>query len=629
MRKILAAVATAVIGTSLITSCSNAIEPTLSKFMPENSLEENPLYNETVKLLQFDYDEVTLLDGMFKEVYDGCLEYYDSLTADDILYTYRVKAGLDTKTGRDLNWMPTDRWGQCGLGQLISAKARKYAITNDPKDIEVVQQIIDGYLEIAQASNVCIGCESWFYDYDRRLRGFLDVYIYCNIEAAYDISKAIVEYAMAQPFYNNPQKKLGDDSTEWYTLGEALNIFAGLAEIKGESEEDIARYHEFANKYEYSDYWNIFINNEDPFAYEPDKSVTSSPGFHAFSHITSFKSALEFYKKTGDSDYLKAATSFMDWLDESQRLATGGFGIRVEQFYPKDIIIRDFDESRKTYETQCNAYAVVTLNNQLMSFTGDGNYGNWIEACFYNMTIASLETKDGLSHYCSHLATTGGTKFLEDNWPWACCAGSRPLGVMEYLRSIYFNDTQNLYVNLYTNSSIDFENKNGNKITLTQQSQFPIEDTVHFTVNVSQSEEFMLAFRVTEWIASKAVISVNGSQVSYQEKSGWYVVERIWEDGDTVDVKLPMNLYYDMVEAEYGNEELYALKFGPIALALEGSARNMSAIAPYSSNPDEFFERVPRTLDFKSTKDSSRAFRPYYSYEEAEKYVMYIRRYVN
>lgn len=632
MKKLLAATMATVIGMTCLTSCTSTVEPKVLSFMPEEKvlMEENPLYNETVKLLQFDYGDVTLLDGMFKDVYDGCMEYYDSLTADDILYTYRVKAGLDTRTGRDLGWMPSEGWGQCGLGQLISAKARRYAVTNDPDDLALVQEIVDGYLEIAAASNVCIGCESWFYDYDRRLRGFLDAYIYCQIEEAYDIAKAIVEFAIASPFYSDPMKKLGDDATqaEWYTLAEPFNIFIDLAEAKGESAEDLARYNEIAKTYEYTEFWNIFLNDENVFDYEPDKTVTSSEGFHAYSHITSFRSAIEFYKKTGNEDYLNMTVNFIDWLDESQRLSTGGYGIRVEQFFPKDVIIRDFDETHKTYETQCNSYALVSVNDMLMTYTADGNYGNWIEDCFYNMTIASLETREeGHSHYCSDLRTTGGTKFTEDWWNWACCAGSRPLVVLEYLRSIYFNDTQNLYVNLYTNSSIDFENKNGNKITLTQNSEFPIEDTVNFTVNTSQSEEFMIAFRIPEWISGKAVIIVNGEQIPYEESDGWFTVKRIWNDGDVIDVKLPMNLYYDTIESDESICQLYALSYGPIALAYDGSPRNMNYIAPYSSNPDKDFERVEGMLDFISKEYPDAVFKPYYSYGENETYTMYIRKY--
>lgn len=624
MKKFLAISAAAVITASTIASCSSKV-PTHYNFIPEINIAENPLYNDKVKLLQFNYDEVTLLDGIYKEVYNGCMEYYDSLTADDVLYVWRTKAGVDTKTGRDLGWFPATGNGQCGLGQLVSAKARKYAVTKATEDLEVVQQIIDGYLELMEVSNPCIGCESWFFDYDRRLRGFIDAYLFCNIEGAYDIAKAIVEYAIAKPFYNEPRKKLGDDSTEWYTLGEALNIFASLAEQKGESAEDVARYHEIANKYEYNEYWNIFINNEEPFDYEPDKSVTQSLGFHAYSHITSFRSAIEFYKKTGNEDYLKGAMNFIDWLDESQRLVTGGYGIRVEQFFPADIMIRDFDETDKTYETQCNSYALVSLNDMLMTYTADGNYGNWIEDSFYNMTIASLETENGLAHYCSHLATTGGTKFLETRWPWSCCAGSRPLIMMEYLRSIYFHDTQNLYVNLYTNSSIDFEKSNGNKITLTQNSQYPIEDLINFKVNVTNKEDFAILFRAPEWIANKAIIKVNGEKLSYIEENGWYIIKRTWTDGDTVELKLPMNLYYDIITPEIRTNGLYAMKYGPIALACEGNIRNLNTKVSRFSDPNELFEKAEGSLNFTLKEDRSVVFKPYYVYEENEFYKMYMR----
>ncbi|MBQ2916377.1 MAG: glycoside hydrolase family 127 protein [Clostridia bacterium] len=624
MKKILAATAAAVMTVSTLASCTGPQSELLS-FEPETNIAGNPLYDDSVKLLQFDYNEVTLLDGMYKEVYDGCMEYYDTLTADDVLYVWRTFAGVDTKTGRDLGWFPAKGNGQCGLGQLVSAKARKYAVTKAPEDLEVVQQIVDGYLELMEVSNPCVGCESWFFDYDRRLRGFLDAYIYCNIEDAYNIAKAIVEYAIAKPFYNEPGKKLGDNSTEWYTLGEALNIFASLAEQKGESAEDIARYHEFANKYEYNEFWDIFLYGKNLFDYHPHSTISHYPGFHAYSHITSIRSAIEFYKKTGNEDYLKSAISFIDWLDETQRLATGGFGIHSEQFYPADMMVSDLDETDKTYETQCNSYALVSINDMLMTYTANADYGNWIEDSFYNMTIASLETENGWAFYCTHIPTTGGTKFLEARWPWSCCAGSRPLIMMEYLRSIYFHDTQNLYVNLYTNSTIDFENANGNKITLTQNSQYPVEDTVNFTVNVANAEEFAISFREPEWIASGAIITVNGEKVAYEEENGWYIVKRTWSDGDTVMIQLPMNLYYDVITPELRSDGLYAMSYGPITLASEGHPIHLEIKVSRYADPNEILERVDGTLNFILKENSSIVFKPYYVYEEGELYTMYMR----
>jgi len=624
MKKFLAMSAAAVMTVSILSSCSNKT-PTLLNFIPQKEIAvsaiDNPLYNDTVKLLQFNYGDITLFDGMYKDVYDGCMEYYDSVTVDDILYTWRKSVGLDTKTGRDLDWSQ-----QCCLGQLISSKARKYATTNDPKDLDTVQYLVDSYLELAEIAGVQVGI--WGpYNYEKRVRAFMDIYNYCHIEEAYDIAKAIIEYGIATPQFNNPRKWLGDNSTEWYIMGEALNLFVELAEKKGESAEDISRYRAFADIYEYTEFWDIFLYEENLFDYKvkSDYDFENRSAFHAFSHVNTFNSALEIYKQTDEDKYLNLSIYFHNWLNESQRLATGGYGVNLEHLLERDKLINLLSDVKNSYETQCGAYAIVTVDNRLLSYTGNANYGNWTEDAFYNMTLGSLETKDGAAHYYSHVAKNGGTKFRIEGWLWACCAGTRPLVVQEYLRSIYFNDTKNLYVNLYTNSSVNFENKNGNKITLTQQSQYPIEDTVNFTINSSIEEEFAISFRKPEWLSLEATISVNGTSVTYIEKDGWYMVERVWKDGDTVELKLPMELHYSVLEGEHIKYGLYALKYGPVTLAYNGYTNNLAELVPINSDPNDLFEKTEETLNFSSKKDNSVIFKPYYVYEENEIYTMYIK----
>ena len=60
-------------------------------------------------------------------------------------------------------------------------------------------------------------------------------------------------------------------------------------------------------------------------------------------------------------------------------------------------------------------------------------------------------------------------------------------------------------------------------------------------------------------------IKINGRRASHSQQPGRYVaVDRVWHDGDLVEVELPMSL---RVEALPGRPELVALLYGPIVLA--------------------------------------------------------------
>lgn len=115
------------------------------------SLIGNPLIGDREKLMQLDYGDVSLGDGLFQQVYDNCMAYYDAITADDILWRLRKHAGLDVGSGRDLGWESGTTNAECCLSQLISAKARRYAVTGKQEDLQTVQDILTGYQEVIDA----------------------------------------------------------------------------------------------------------------------------------------------------------------------------------------------------------------------------------------------------------------------------------------------------------------------------------------------------------------------------------------------------------------------------------------------------------------------------------------------
>ncbi len=392
---------------------------------------DNPLADAREKLVSFDYDDVTLSDGLFKNVFDGCMEYYDGLTADDILYRRRLRSGMDTKSGRDLGWEAGTTNAECCVEQLISAKARRYAITGDEADLQLVKEILAGYQEIIDKTGEYPLMFSAYF-YEKLLRAFIDSYECCGLDEGYEMAKALVSYGMSNDPYKNPEKLLGDNGTEWYTMSEVLYLFVDLAKEKKEPAATIKQYTDFAKQFEYTEFWDIFNDEKDVFDYKVAVDRPFNEWFHAYSHLNSFNSAMEAYGQTGQNYYLEATKKFYSWMQEEQKLATGGYGAQWEWILPSDYLAGYLKTTERSTETQCNSYAVLNLDNYLMKFTGDGTYGQWTEDAFYNMTIASLETKDGQPTYYSDYSSDGGTKYLRWDWPWTCCAGTRPLVMMEY-----------------------------------------------------------------------------------------------------------------------------------------------------------------------------------------------------
>ena len=180
---------------------------------------------------------------------------------------------------------------------------------------------------------------------------------------------------------------------------------------------------------------------------------------HAYSHINSFNAAAEAYRVKGDAYYLNAMKNLYDWMQDYQTFATGGFGSEYEHIMPMNRIVQALPTRTDHFETQCSSWGALMLSQNLITLTGEAKYGNWIERLAYNAINATIPmTPETNVMYYSNYNLNGATKL---NRPIAgtCCAGTRPLTVIQYHLNTFYHDKDNIYVNLFTPSSVIWEHQ--------------------------------------------------------------------------------------------------------------------------------------------------------------------------
>ncbi|MEE1314405.1 MAG: glycoside hydrolase family 127 protein [Faecalimonas sp.] len=170
---------------------------------------------------------------------------------------------------------------------------------------------------------------------------------------------------------------------EWYIFSEAAYRFADLAKEQGEPDGYLEELEAFAKKFEYDEFWNIFLEDKNLFDYTP-QAGQNTDFFHAYSHLNSFHSAMYIYWRTGDEKYLEMTKKFWEFMNGTQKVATGGYGTILEWLLPKDRMIDALQHCHATFENQCNTYATVRLNRTLSLVTGSLRYGSWSELLYYN-----------------------------------------------------------------------------------------------------------------------------------------------------------------------------------------------------------------------------------------------------
>ncbi len=571
-----------------------------------------PPHRASGVLQPFSYADVTLTGGPVAAQAQFSREFFLAIPTDDILNGFRLRAGLPAPGKAMGGWYdPNDFAGGCTLGQWISALARDYANTGDPRLKEKVDQLVHGFHEtIAPDGFFFISKKistNWpCYTYDKNCTGMRDAYTLAGNREALDVLKIMTGWA----FTNMPRRK-----DEWYTLPENfLNCYALTSD---------PRYLQMAHEYDYSrEYYNFFAGGTNAF----------TPARHAYSHVNSLCSAAKFYETTGDEKYFRAIAKAFDFLTYSQMYASGGWGPN-ERFVTagqgKLAESLAFDRTRwhfrtrdggygNDFETPCGSYANIVLDRYLLRFTGDPKYGDNLERVLFNGMLAALPMQpDGRTFYYSDYHPGAQKQYFPAKWP--CCSGTYAEATADYPLDIYFHDDAGIYVNLFTPSEVRWQ-QGGQTVTLDQTTDYLQTDNVAFAIHLSKAARFALNVRVPVWATKPVTVRVNDKIVSAKAVPGSFVkISRRWHDGDTVAVTIPKTLRFEPVDAQ--TPELAALMYGPILLV--ALADGEVDLRGDPTKPEQWIQKqAADSLTFRTA--DGQLFRSFYSVQN-EHYTTYCK----
>ncbi|HBG25578.1 MAG: hypothetical protein A2Y10_05000 [Planctomycetes bacterium GWF2_41_51] len=553
----------------------------------------------------FDYNGVRLDNSRLKSQLDHVKSEYLSIPNDDLLKGFRQRAGLAAPGFNMGGWYSNDYFHV--FGQIISGLSRMYAATGDAACKAKVDYLIeewektispDGFFYYTNNPN------ARHYTYDKMVCGLVDAKLYCNNSRAVSCLNRITDWAIV----NLDQTRVyaynaSNGNTEWYTLTE--NLYRAYL-LTGDQ-----KYKDFGDIWAYSEFWDIFANNGNIF--------DRWQAYHAYSHLNSVNGAGAEYLVKGQPQYLNTLVNAHDYWLTKETYASGGYGPREYLQGSYDNLISSLlGESH--FETQCGSWAAFKLCKYLLTNTGDARFGDWVETLTYNGIGASIGLENGNVQYFSSYSIYGSSKKAINKW--SCCTGTRPQAVADYADLIWFKDPSNLYVNLYTPSSVNWI-CDGKTVNVVQRGQLEANDEIEFTLSVSLPVTFGFKFRVPNWISGQPVVKINDVVVQANTNSNhWLEISRQWQTNDKVSIAFPMNLRTKRVDPS--KIYPYAIMYGPIFLAAEPKGLNSLASINYNQLNLDFVPVSDRIGTFVRKNNPELILKPYYAYEAGEKYFAYI-----
>jgi DUF1680 family protein len=255
---------------------------------------------------------------------------------------------------------------------------------------------------------------------------------------------------------------------------------------------------------------------------------------------------------TRDHSFVIGGNTFSEWFDQP------GVEVGPSIFQQKPL-------PAKTAES-CNTHNMLKLTARLFERNPSAKYADYAERALYNHLLATVAPDTGLVTYFTPLRGTFRTYLIENQ----CCVGSGIENTPRYNESIYFQQGDSLWVNLYIPSELDWRQAG---LVVRQEGDLTCGEPVRFTVVKAGSRSAMFHFRVPRWISKPAIVTLNGKVKERAAKPSTYVsLKRKWKAGDTVTLTLPASL---RLEEARDDASMVSIFFGPVLLAGELGRENM------------------------------------------------------
>lgn len=138
--------------------------------------------------------------------------------------------------------------------------------------------------------------------------------------------------------------------------------------------------------------------------------------------------------------------------------------------------------------------------------------------------------------------------------------------------SIYFYNDNELYVNQFISSRLDFAQED---ITITQTACIPDRDDVQFTMETADGRDkaMKLYIRVPYWVKGEITVLLNGKRFEPEIKNEYLEVDRTWHNGDVLHIVLPMKVLACRLP---DNPAAVGFQYGPIVLSAALGNEDMS-----------------------------------------------------
>ncbi len=524
----------------------------------------------------FEPSRVRLLDGPFKQLQERHRTgYVGSLEPDRLLFEFRRTAKMPQPPGVAAGYGGWDSGFIAGhyAGHYLSAAARMYAATGDAsfrdKAVYMVRvlaqcqsQLGDGYLAAFPSSKFDVlertptQASVPYYTIHKILAGLLDVYSLCDHREALDAAARMSDYFAARIAKLSPGQIEAMLRTDY--TGNPANEFGGMAEslvdlylyAKAAGQSDAERHLKLAAVFQRDWFIDPLVRGEDRLA-----------GLHGNTHIAQAVGLARYAVVTGDNRAFKAAENFWKFVCHDHCFVNGGNSFD-EKFRTARVETAGTGDAALSPETaeSCNTHNMLKLSRHLFQREPRREFADYIEHALWNHILTTIDPESGRMVYFTPLRPGDFRTYLDSPY---CCVGTGIENTARFGDAIYFHRDDTLWVNLYIPSSLDWREQG---LRVRQESRFPEDNRVIFTLQAATPTRATLKLRVPPWCTSPPVVKVNGTPRNPSDDKGYFNLTDTWKSDDQIELILPMA---PRLRRSMDDTRTVSVFYGPLLLAGE------------------------------------------------------------
>lgn len=272
------------------------------------------------------------------------------------------------------------------------------------------------------------------------------------------------------------------------------------------------------------------------------------------------------YQRTKDESWIEALDEGFKFLEEQHGYPNG--------MNSGDELLHGDDPTHGT--EFCSVVETMFSLENLIEITGRVDYLDHLERIAFNALPTQAKDDYSTRQYFqtpNQIRLSKGFRNFTTGYDdavcyglttgYPCCTVNLHQGWPKYMNNLYMATADNgIAALLYGDSEVNAKVGKGHEITIRQQTGYPFDEHIHFAISTAQEVSFPFHLRIPGW-TDEATVKINGRTWNKVEGGQIARINRKWNDGDKVELVLPME-----IELSRWHEDSVSVKRGPLLYAL-------------------------------------------------------------